>query len=47
MPGGDGQWRLGLALATGSPYASLADIALLLVDRIDADLLRDLQKGIA
>ena len=47
MPSGDGQWRLGLALATGSPYASLADIALLLVDRIDADLLRDLQKGIA
>ena len=24
------EWRLGLALATGSPYASLADIALLL-----------------
>ena len=41
------EWRLGLALATGSPYASLADIALLLANRIDAGLLRDLQKGIA
>jgi hypothetical protein len=38
------EWRLGLG--TGSPYASLADIALLLADRIDADLLHDLQKGI-
>jgi CRISPR-associated protein Csx17 len=40
------EWRLGLALATGSPYASLADIALLLSDRIDTGLLSDLQKGI-
>ena len=41
------EWRLGLALATGSPYAFPADIALLLADRMDADLLRDLQKGIS
>lgn len=40
------EWRLGLALASGSPYASLTDIALLLNDRIDADLLRDLEAGI-
>jgi CRISPR-associated protein Csx17 len=40
------EWRLGLALATGSPYASLADIAILLAGRIDAVLLFDLQKGI-
>jgi CRISPR-associated protein Csx17 len=40
------EWRLGLALAIGNPYASLADITLLLSDRIDTGLLRDLQKGI-
>jgi CRISPR-associated protein Csx17 len=40
------EWRLALALATGSPYASLADIGLLLNDRIDPALLQDLKAGI-
>jgi CRISPR-associated protein Csx17 len=41
------EWRLSLALATGIAYAPLPDVVLLLNDRIDADLLRDLQEGIA
>lgn len=40
------EWRLGLALASGRPFASLSDIGLLLDDRIDSDLLRDLEDGI-
>jgi len=38
--------RLSLALATGSPYATLADITLLLDGRIDADLINDLEAGL-
>ncbi len=40
------EWRLGLALATDSPYATLADITLLLDGRIDADLINDLEAGL-
>jgi len=40
------EWRLGLALATDSPYATLADITLLLDGRIDDDLINDLQAGL-
>jgi CRISPR-associated protein Csx17 len=40
------EWRLGLALASGIPYATLADITLLLADRIDAELVSDLEAGL-
>jgi len=40
------EWRLGLALASGIPYATLADITLLLADRIDAELVNDLEAGL-
>lgn len=40
------EWRLGLALATHRPYASLADIRLLLDGRVDEALLSDLEAGI-
>ncbi|MCX5954573.1 MAG: hypothetical protein NTZ40_14025 [Cyanobacteria bacterium] len=40
------EWRLGLALASGSPYATLADITLLLADRINAELVSDLEAGL-
>lgn len=40
------EWRLALTLATGHPYALLDDVSLMLEDRIDAALLRDLQAGI-
>jgi|GEM_PF-1035231 len=40
------EWRLGLALATSCPYATLADITLLLDGRIDADLINDLEAGL-
>jgi CRISPR-associated protein Csx17 len=40
------EWRLGLALASGIPYATLADITLLLADRIDAELVYDLEAGL-
>jgi hypothetical protein len=40
------EWRLGLALASGIPYATLADITLLLADRLDAELVSDLEAGL-
>ncbi|MCS5692618.1 type I-U CRISPR-associated protein Csx17 [Cyanobium sp. FGCU-6] len=40
------EWRLALSLSSGNPYASLHDVILLLADRIDADLLSDLEAGI-
>ena len=40
------EWRLALTLATGHPYATLHDVSLMLDDRIDADLLGDLEVGI-
>lgn len=38
--------RLGLALASGIAYATLADITLLLADRLDAELMYDLEAGL-
>jgi len=40
------EWRLALTLASGNPYATLLDVNLLLADRIDVDLLSDLEAGI-
>ena len=40
------EWRLALTLASGNPYATLHDVSLLLADRIDVDLLSDLEAGI-
>lgn len=40
------EWRLALALATDRPYASLADISLMLNGQIDSELVEDLTAGI-
>lgn len=40
------EWRLGLALATDRPYASLAEISLMLNGQIDSELVEDLTAGI-
>ncbi|MFY8147698.1 MAG: type I-G CRISPR-associated protein Cas8g1/Csx17 [Prochlorococcaceae cyanobacterium] len=40
------EWRLGMALASNSPYASLADVLLLLEGRLDEDLVDDLEAGL-
>lgn len=41
------EWRLSLSLATGRPYAILADIRLLLEGRVDEALVDELATGIA
>jgi hypothetical protein len=41
------EWRLGLALATHRPYASLPDVLLLLEGRVEDALVEDLEAGIA
>jgi hypothetical protein len=40
------EWRLGLSLAIGRPYASLTDIAQLLNDQFDSALLDALETGL-
>lgn len=40
------EWRLGMALATHRPYASLDDVLLLLEGRLDVDLVDDLEAGL-
>lgn len=40
------EWRLALALGVRRPYASMADVLLLLENRIDAELVEDLSSGI-
>ena len=40
------EWRLGLSLASHQPHASLADVVLLLEDRIDHALVEDLSVGL-
>ena len=41
------EWRLAISQATGRPYASLADVLLLLEDRLDTELVYDLAQGVA
>ncbi len=41
------EWRLGMALATHRPYASLDDVQLLLEGRLDEALVDDLEAGLA
>lgn len=40
------EWRLGLALASHQPHASLDDVLLLLEDRLDQALVNDLEIGL-
>jgi CRISPR-associated protein Csx17 len=40
------EWRLGLSLASKQPHAFLADVVLLLEDRIDQSLVDDLEAGL-
>ena len=41
------EWRLSLALSSRKPYASLADVLLLLEDRLDLALIADLELGLS
>jgi CRISPR-associated protein Csx17 len=41
------EWRLGLALSSRRPFASLTDVLLLLEDRLDVALINDLELGLS